>query len=292
MLVVDTIEDMQAACRGLRRAGRSLGLVPTMGALHAGHLSLVQASKAMCDVTAASIFVNPTQFAPNEDLAKYPRTFEADCAAFQHEEVDLVFAPSAEQMYTVGSSTWVEVEGVGNRGEGSSRPGHMRGVATIVAKLFHIVGPTHAFFGQKDAAQLAVLRKMVDDLNFDLKVVSCPIVREADGLAMSSRNSFLSPEQRRQALVINRALGAAADLVARGETSSRQLLDAMRSVMATEAGVGIDYVSVVNPDSLEDIEDVREGGLLSIAAAVGTTRLIDNVLLAASGRPAALELVS
>jgi len=279
MRVVETILEMQSACRTLRLAGKSLGLVPTMGALHEGHLSLVRASKSICDSTVASIFVNPTQFGPNEDLDKYPRTFEADCALLYKEGVDLVFAPSVAEIYPAGASTWVEVEWVGDRLEGASRPGHLRGVATIVAKLFHIAAPTHAFFGQKDAAQLAVLRKMVRDLNFDLEIVACPIVRETDGLAMSSRNRFLNAEQRKQALVIGRALRAASDLAARGETSSGKLLAAMRTVMAQEPNAYIDYVTVVSPDTLEEIENVRSGGLLAVAAVFGTTRLIDNILV-------------
>jgi len=279
MRVVKAIEEMQFACRALRLTGKSLGSVPTMGALHEGHLSLVRASKSTCDSTVASIFVNPTQFGPNEDLDKYPRTFEADCALLEREGVDLVFAPSVAEIYPAGASTWVEVEGVGDRLEGASRPGHLRGVATIVAKLFHIVAPTHAFFGQKDAGQLAVLRKMARDLNFDLEIVGCPIVREADGLAMSSRNRFLNPEERKQALVISRALRAAFDLTAGGETSTATLLTAMRSVMAQEPDARIDYVTVVSAETLEEIEDVRRGGLLAIAAVIGTTRLIDNILI-------------
>ncbi len=271
---------MQFACRALRQAGKSLGLVPTMGALHAGHLSLVKASKAACDVTAASIFVNPTQFGPNEDLAKYPRTFESDCALLEAEGVDLIFAPSVAEMYPAGASTWVEVEGEGDRLEGASRPGHLRGVATVVSKLFHIVAPTHAFFGQKDAAQLAVLRKMVRDLRFDLQIVGCPIVREPDGLAMSSRNRYLSPEERRQALVLSRALRAASELVADGEVSSAPLLAAMREVFAAEPGARIDYITVVDPDTLLPIEDIARGGMLAVAAYIGTTRLLDNVLTA------------
>jgi pantoate--beta-alanine ligase len=282
MLVLETIRETQLACRALRLAGKSIGLVPTMGALHEGHLSLVRASRAACDATVASIFVNPTQFGANEDLAKYPRTFEADCAALEREGVDLVFAPSVAEMYPAGACTWVEVEGIGSRGEGASRPGHLRGVATVVSKLFHITGPTQAFFGQKDAAQLAVLQKMVLDLNFDLEIVGCPIVREADGLAMSSRNRFLSAEQRRQALVIARALRAGCDLAASGEVSAQKLVDAMRAVMATEPAVRVDYVSVVDPRTLEDIEEIesaRRGGMLAIAALVGSTRLIDNMLI-------------
>jgi pantoate--beta-alanine ligase len=279
MFVAETIEDVQTACRALRRSGKSIGLVPTMGALHEGHLSLVRASRAACDATVVSIFVNPTQFGPNEDLGKYPRSFEADCEALEHEGVDLVFAPNAAEMYPAGACSWVEVDGVGDRLDGSSRPGHFRGVATICSKLFHIVGPNLAFFGQKDAAQLAVLRKMVLDLNFDLEIVGCPIVREADGLAMSSRNRFLSVEERGRAAVINLALRAASELVAAGETSSAQLLAAIASVMAAEAGVRLDYLAVVNPETLEAIEDVRDGGLLAVAAFVGSTRLIDNVLV-------------
>jgi pantoate--beta-alanine ligase len=281
MRVVETIEETQSACRALRLSGKSLGLAPTMGALHEGHLSLVRASKATCDGTVASIFVNPTQFGPNEDLDKYPRTFETDCALLEKDGVDLLFAPSAAEMYPAGASTWVEVEGVGDRLDGASRPGHFRGVATIVAKLFHIVAPTHAFFGQKDAAQLAVLRKMVRDLNFDLEIVGCPIVREPDGLAMSSRNRFLNAEERKQALIIGRALRAASGLIASGETSSPKLLAEMQSAMAEEPSARIDYLTVVSSDTLEEIEDVRHGGLLAIAAVIGSTRLIDNILVEA-----------
>jgi pantoate--beta-alanine ligase len=279
MLVLETIEEMQSACRAMRLAGKTLGLVPTMGALHAGHLSLVRASIATCKVTTASIFVNPAQFAPGEDLAKYPRTFDADCAMLRKEGVSLVFAPKVAEMYPTGAATWVEVADVGSRLDGASRPGHFRGVATIVAKLFHIAAPTHAFFGQKDTAQLAVIRKMVRDLNFDLKIVSCPIVREADGLAMSSRNRFLSAQERKQALVIRRALQAAVALAEAGESSAAELLAEMSSVMAEEPGVAIDYLAVVDPETLEDLEDLRRGGLIAIAAIAGQTRLIDNVLI-------------
>ncbi len=256
-----------------------------MGALHEGHLSLVRASRSACEATAATIFVNPTQFAPGEDLDKYPRTFEADCALLEKEHVDLVFAPGVEEMYPAGASTWVEVADVGNRLDGASRPGHLRGVATVVAKLFHIAAPSHAFFGQKDAAQLAVLRKMVRDLNFDLEIVGCPIVREADGLAMSSRNRYLTPEQRGQALVIHRALQVAQRLAASGESSSEKLHAAMRATLAEEPSVRIDYAAVVNPDTLEDLDDVGRGGLLAIAAVVGGTRLIDNTLVAVPPQP-------
>lgn len=278
MQIIAKASDMQSACRALRHTGKSLGLVPTMGALHAGHLSLVKASKSACDITAVSIFVNPTQFGPNEDLAKYPRTFEADCSLLEAEGVDLIFAPSVDEMYPAGASTWVEVDGEGDRLEGASRPGHLRGVTTVVSKLFHIVAPTHAFFGQKDAAQLAVLRKMVRDLSFDLQIVGCPIVREPDGLALSSRNRYLSAEERQQALVLNRALRAASELVADGKTSSALLLAAMQEVFAGEPCARIDYITIVDPDTLLPIEDVTHGGMLAVAAYIGSTRLLDNML--------------
>jgi pantoate--beta-alanine ligase len=214
MRIVSTIAEARGAVRALRTNGRSIGLVPTMGALHAGHVSLVRAAREQCDAVVVSIFVNPTQFGPNEDFAKYPRTWDADCALLESEGVDLILAPIATEMYPAGASTFVEVEGVSDRLDGASRPGHFHGVSTVVAKLFHIVSPDKAFFGQKDAAQVAVLRKMVRDLNFDLELVVCPTVREADGLALSSRNRYLSVEERRQALVLSRALQRVEERVA------------------------------------------------------------------------------
>jgi pantoate--beta-alanine ligase len=282
MLIFKTIAEAQSACAQLRGEGRILGLVPTMGALHEGHLSLVRAAKAECDIAAVSIFVNPTQFGPNEDFSKYPRTFEQDCALLEREGVDLIFAPTAEDMYPAGASTFVLVEGVSERLDGASRPGHFRGVTTVVSKLFHILCPHKAFFGQKDAAQVAVLRKMVRDLNCPLQLVVCPIVREADGLAMSSRNRYLSEKERQQALVLHRALGEVEKRAAAGETKSSALIEAARSVIASEPAVRIDYVAIVDPDTLIDISDVRSGALVAVAAFVGTTRLIDNALIAAS----------
>src|ERR1700688_2771217 len=206
MRICQTIEEMRAACREAKRGGKRLGLVPTMGALHEGHLSLVRAAKATCDAVAVSIFVNPAQFGPKEDFASYPRNLEKDCRTLEAAGVDLVFTPSVEEMYPSGASTFVEVGGLSERLDGASRPGHFRGVATVVAKLFNIFIPEHAFFGQKDAAQVAVLRKMVRDLQFPVQLNVCPTVREPDGLALSSRNQNLSEEQRRQALVLSRAL--------------------------------------------------------------------------------------
>jgi pantoate--beta-alanine ligase len=270
---------MRAACRAVRQRGQSLGLVPTMGALHAGHIALVRAARAQCDVVAASIFVNPTQFGPNEDFAKYPRTFEQDCALLEAEGVALVFAPQPEEMYPAGASTFVEVEGVGDRLDGASRPGHFRGVATIVAKLFHIVGPDKAFFGQKDAAQVAVLRSMVRDLNFDLELVVCPTVREPDGLALSSRNRYLSESDRVRALVLSNALHVIDAKYRAGEKDVARLLEAGRGVMATEPEVRIDYFAIVDWETLLPLTEARAGALAAVAAHVGSTRLIDNTIL-------------
>ena len=279
MQVLSTIQETRAACRAVRQRGQSLGLVPTMGALHAGHIALVRAARAQCDVVAASIFVNPTQFGPNEDFAKYPRTFEQDCALLKAEGVALLFAPQPEEMYPPGASTFVEVEGVGDRLDGASRPGHFRGVATIVAKLFHIVGPDKAFFGQKDAAQVAVLRSMVRDLNFDLELVVCPTVRESDGLALSSRNRYLSASERARALVLSNALNVIAAKYRAGEKDVARLLEAGRGVMATEPEVRIDYFAIVDAETLLPLTEARAGALAAVAAHVGSTRLIDNTLL-------------
>jgi pantoate--beta-alanine ligase len=279
MQVLSTVREMRSACRAVRQNGQSVGLVPTMGALHAGHIALVRAARAQCDVVAVSIFVNPTQFGPNEDFAKYPRTFEQDCALLEAEGIALIFAPQPEEMYPAGAATFVEVEGVGDRLDGASRPGHFRGVATIVAKLFHIVGPGKAFFGQKDAAQVAVLRSMVRDLDFDLELVVCPTVREPDGLALSSRNRYLSASERRQALVLSRTLNMIAATYSAGQKNVAPLLDSGRSVMATEPDVRIDYLEIVDPDTLLPLTEARPGALAAVAAYVGATRLIDNTIL-------------
>ena len=279
MQVLSTVHEMRAACRAVRKSGQSLALVPTMGALHAGHIALVRAARAQCDVVAASIFVNPTQFGPNEDFSKYPRTFEKDCALLEAEGVALLFAPQSEEMYPKGASTFVEVEGVGDRLDGRSRPGHFRGVATVVAKLFHIVGPHKAFFGQKDAAQVAVLRSMVRDLNFPLDLVVCPTVRESDGLALSSRNRYLSAEERGRALVLSRALNVIAAAYGAGQKDVARLLEAGHSVLATEPDVRIDYLEIVNADTLLPLTEAVPGALVAVAAYLGATRLIDNTLL-------------
>jgi pantoate--beta-alanine ligase len=282
MRTCTTIDEMRAASRAARQQGRRLGLVPTMGALHHGHLSLVRAAHACCDLVAVSIFVNPAQFGPNEDLAKYPRTFERDCDLLTQEKVDLVFAPTVEEMYPKGSETWVTVEELSNRLDGRSRPGHFRGVTTVVSKLFHIVEPDVAFFGQKDAAQVAIVRRMVRDLDIPVEIVACPTVREPDGLAMSSRNAYLNPQQRKQAVVLHRSLMRVKKLAEEGEHSSAKLIAAAHDEFASESSVRIDYFEIVNPDRLDPVEDVSKGALVAVAAYIGTTRLIDNVLLPSS----------
>jgi pantoate--beta-alanine ligase len=277
----NTIRDMRAASRAARRTGLRLGLVPTMGALHEGHLSLIRAAKASCQVVAASIFVNPTQFGPNEDLAKYPRPLERDRELLEKEGVDLLFAPPVDEMYPNGTPTWVTVEDLSDKLDGRSRPGHFRGVTTIVTKLFHAVEPDAAFFGQKDAAQAAIIRRMVRDLNFPVEIVICPIVREPDGLAMSSRNIYLDLQQRKQALVLQRSLMQVKQMDGAGEYNAARLIVAAKEVFVTEPAVRLDYFEIVDPDSLDPVNDVSKGALVAVAAFVGTTRLIDNILLLA-----------
>jgi pantoate--beta-alanine ligase len=282
MRICETIEDMRAACLAKRGGGKRLAFVATMGALHEGHLSLVRAARASSDAVAVSIFVNPTQFGPNEDLAKYPRTFERDRDLLAKEGVELLFAPSVEEMYPAGAVTWVTVKELSSKLDGLSRPGHFRGVTTVVAKLFHIVQPDAAFFGQKDAAQVAIIRRMVRDLSLPVEIVACPIVREADGLAMSSRNAYLDPQQRRQALVLHRALTRVKKSWGAGERDAAKLLAAGREEVAGEKSVRLDYFEIVNPDSLDPVGNLADGALVAVAAFVGPTRLIDNVLLAGS----------
>ena len=274
--VIRTVAELRAWSRAARKSGQSIGLVPTMGALHEGHLSLVRAAKAGCDLVAASIFVNPTQFGPNEDFSKYPRTWDADYSLLEAEGVDVIFAPAPEEMYRPGSATFVEVAGLSERLDGASRPGHFRGVATVVAKLFIAAEPDRAYFGQKDAAQVAVLRRMVADLDLPVELVVCPIVRESDGLAMSSRNRYLSVEERRQALVLSRALGAVQELAGSGERRTQVLIEAARRVFASEPAVRVDYVAAVEWATLEAVDALAAGTLFAVAAFVGTTRLIDN----------------
>jgi pantoate--beta-alanine ligase len=276
---IETIAGMKATCRAATRAGKSVGLVPTMGALHEGHLSLVRASKSQCDETAVSIFVNPLQFGPSEDLDKYPRTLQRDTELLQELGVDLVFVPQVAEMYPAGAKTYVDVADLSSKLDGGSRPGHFRGVSTVVCKLFEIVRPDRAFFGQKDAAQVALLRKMVRDLDLDVQIVVCPIVRESDGLAMSSRNAYLNPDQRRQALILSRCLQQVKAAAEAGEHDAGKLSEIGRQAIASEPGAKLDYFAIVDADTLEPVDRVAPGTLVAVAAWVGTTRLIDNVVL-------------
>jgi len=279
MKICSNIPEARAACRDARASCKRLGLVPTMGALHEGHLSLVRAAEAQCDAVAVSIFVNPTQFGPTEDLSKYPRQFERDCRLLEEEGVDILFAPPVEEMYPEGGVTWVLVEGLSEKLDGRSRPGHFRGVTTIVSKLFHVIEPEAAFFGQKDAAQLAVIRRMVRDLNFAVEIVACPIVREPDGLAMSSRNAYLTGEERRRALVLQRSLQETRQQFQNGERIAAKLISAAKGVFAREPQVTLDYFEIVNPDTLDPVERIAQKTLVAVAAYVGSTRLIDNIVL-------------
>jgi pantoate--beta-alanine ligase len=279
MKICKTIEEMRSASRDTRREEKRFGFVPTMGALHEGHLSLVRAAKAKSDVVAVSIFVNPLQFGPTEDLAKYPRSFERDRELLEKEAVDILFAPQPEDMYPKGAVTYVTVEGLSEKLCGRSRPGHFRGVATVVAKLFHIVEPDLAFFGQKDAAQATIIRRMVRDLNLPVEIVVCPIIRESDGLAMSSRNVYLRPEERKAAPVLNRSLTETKNRFDQGERNAHKLIAAGKRVMAQESRVRLDYFEIVDPDTLDPVLEVTRSALVAIAALVGNTRLIDNILL-------------
>jgi pantoate--beta-alanine ligase len=284
MRILRTVAELRRWSRALRVAGgNTLGLVPTMGALHAGHAALIRAARASSTHVAVSLFVNPTQFGPNEDYARYPRAFEADCALAAAEGADVLFAPTAEELYPNGpNSTFVEVPTLSDRLDGQSRPGHFRGVATVVAKLFIAAEPDRAYFGQKDAAQVAVLRRMTGDLLLATEIVVCPIVRDADGLALSSRNAYLTPAQRTQALILNRAVRQVESLVAQGERRASMLLASAHGVFAAEPSepeFRIDYIVLVNAATLEPVDTAIPGTLFAVAAWVGSTRLIDNAIL-------------
>jgi len=264
----------------LRRSfAGTVGLVPTMGYLHEGHLSLVRRARADCDHVVVSIFVNPAQFGPQEDLSNYPRDLERDLSLLEPLGVDLVWMPTAGLMYPPGYQTWVEVEAITRPLEGAMRPGHFRGVTTVVAKLFNGVQPQRAYFGQKDAQQAAVLRQMTRDLNFPIQVVICPIVREPDGLAMSSRNVYLDPEQRKAATVLSRSLHAAKAMYENGERDAETLRGKMKEVLAGEPLADVQYVSCADYDTLEELKTVDRKALLSLAVFLGKTRLIDNIVL-------------
>jgi pantoate--beta-alanine ligase len=279
MTIVTSVAEMKALARSWARAGKRIGLVPTMGYLHEGHLSLVRESRRRADVTVVSIFVNPTQFGPNEDYKKYPRDLAKDAAYLERGGVDCLFHPEAAEVYPPGYRTYVEVEGLQDRLCGRSRPGHFRGVATVVLKLFEIVRPDLAFFGAKDAQQVLIIGRMAADLDLDVEVVTCPLVREADGLALSSRNAYLSPEERQAALALSTGLRWAEKAVAAGEREAGRLVAGVRSILETEPLARIDYVEAVDPGTLEPVAEVRGEVLLALAVFIGATRLIDNVRL-------------
>lgn len=273
---VSSLDELRSARLSL---DGTVGLVPTMGYLHEGHLSLIRRAKEECDHVVVSIFVNPTQFGPKEDLSKYPRDLDRDLSLIEPLGTDLVWMPSAEVMYPKGYQTWVEVEAITSPLEGAMRPGHFRGVTTVVAKLFNAIQPHKAYFGQKDAQQAAVIRRMTFDLNFPIEIVVCPTVREADGLAMSSRNVYLDPEQREAATVLFRSLSAARDLYEAGERDAERLRGKMKEVLAGEPLAEPQYVSCADYDSLEELTEIKGKALLSMAVFIGKTRLIDNFVI-------------
>lgn len=281
MQTITSINSLRAALAAERRLGRNIGFVPTMGALHLGHRSLIDAARAGNDVVVVSVFVNPLQFGPAEDFARYPRDLGADALIADGAGTDYLFAPPVAEMYPAGSlATAVEVGPIGQAGEGHWRPGFFAGVATVCVKLFSIVGPDRAYFGQKDAQQLAVIRQVVADLNLPLTVVGCPTVREADGLALSSRNAYLDPEQRAAAPALSAALAAAAEAAAAGETSAAALEHLVAQRLAPDPALRLQYAQVFDPDTFAPVEHVGAAAILAAAAFVGATRLIDNVILA------------
>ena len=276
MKVAETIEEMKSLRQKLTEP---VGFVPTMGYLHEGHLTLVRQAKAENPSVVVSIFVNPTQFGPQEDFTKYPRDPQRDLAILEKEKTDIVFMPSVAEMYPPHFNSWVEVSKVTDRLEGAARPGHFRGVATVVAKLFNIVQPTRAYFGQKDAQQVIVIQKMATELNMNLEIVTVPTVREPDGLAMSSRNIYLNPQERQAAAVLYQALTLAQKLWSQGETDAKRLRQEMIALIQKEPRANIDYVSIADPETLEELDTVKSSAVVSLAVKIGKTRLIDNIVL-------------
>lgn len=274
-----TIKDVRERVNAWKREGLSVGFVPTMGYLHEGHKSLMQAARANNDKVVVSVFVNPMQFGPNEDLESYPRDFEKDSALCESVGVDLIFHPEPEEMYADGFCSYVDMNGLTTELCGKSRPIHFRGVQTVVLKLFNIVKPDRAYFGQKDAQQLAVIKRMVKDLNVDTEIVGCPIVREADGLAKSSRNTYLNPDERKAALILSRSLKLGRELIENGETDSKAVIKAITDSINTEPLAKIDYVDVVDFDTITPVDKIGKSVLVAIAVYIGKTRLIDNFII-------------
>ena len=290
METIRTIAWMKEKARAARQEQRIIGLVPTMGALHAGHLALVERAKRECSPVYASIFLNPKQFAANEDLSRYPRPLEADVEKLTAAKVDGLFLPDAAELYPPGFSSYVTVEGLSEKLEGKSRPGHFRGVSTVVMKLFQVVEPHYAYFGRKDAQQVRIVEQMARDLNLDTEIVVCPIVREADGLAMSSRNTYLSREDRKAATVLYRALQAAGSEMGTGVRDSLQLQNAMRKVLQAEPRARVDYAEIVDAETFEPVVRISRRAYALLAVYIGKTRLIDNMLIEPSGDELRVEM--
>lgn len=282
MQVAKTVREVRAWMKLARADGKTVGFVPTMGYFHEGHLSLMRRAKAECDLCVVSLFVNPTQFGPSEDFQRYPRDFARDAAMAESAGVDLLFAPEAEEMYPEGYQTYVDVLEVTRRLEGAARPGHFRGVATVCTKLFNIVQADRAYFGKKDYQQLKVIQRMVHDLNIPIEIVPCETVREPDGLAMSSRNVYLKPDERRAATVLYRALCAGRDAILAGERDGKKVKELVEKVIATEPLVKPEYVDVADAESLEPLTTLKGEVLISLAAHVGAARLIDNITVVVS----------
>ena len=276
MMVVETIDDLK---RLRLKLAEPVGFVPTMGYLHKGHLALVRQARAENPSVVVSIFVNPTQFGPQDDFDTYPRDPQRDLALLEKEGVDIVFMPSVAEMYPPQFTSWVEVGKVAERLEGASRPGHFRGVTTVVARLFDIIQPDRAYFGQKDAQQLVVIKKMVADLDMNLEIVAVPTVREPDGLAMSSRNTYLNPEERKAAVVLYQALGLAQRLWSQGEKDAQTIRQQMTALIQKEPLADIDYISIADPETLDELNKIKSPALVSLAVKIGNTRLIDNIML-------------
>ncbi len=283
MEIARTIEEVKRKVRDWKKSGLKVGFVPTMGYLHEGHLNLVREARKQTDRVVVSIFVNPTQFGPNEDYQVYPRDFDRDRELLSKEGVDLIFYPSVEVMYPEGYKTYVEVKDLQDRLCGRSRPGHFRGVCTVVLKLFNIVQPEEAFFGWKDAQQVIILQKMVEDLNLPVKIVPLPLVRDDDGLALSSRNTYLSPEERKAALVLSRSLDLAAELIKSGEKRAEVIKNRMLELIQQEPRARVDYVEIVDLRTLEPLEQVQDNTLIALAVFIGRTRLIDNLRIISGG---------
>jgi pantoate--beta-alanine ligase len=281
MIVIEHVQEMQSWVEVERRAGKRIVLVPTMGFLHEGHLSLVREGRKSGDLLVVSIFVNPAQFAPHEDYATYPHDLERDCRLLEKERVDVLFHPSVEEVYPKGYQTYVEVEKLGQLLCGAFRPGHFRGVATVVAKLFNIVRPHVAIFGSKDYQQLQIVLRLVEDLDFDIEVVGHPIVREKDGLALSSRNAYLNERERKAALCLHRSIRKAESLVLKGERESGRIISVVRAEIEKEPLARVEYVSLCDPASLDEVKRIHDEALLALAVWIGKARLIDNTMLEA-----------